>query len=33
LVPRTMSAADAQRIRDESWMAYVDDITTAWQRS
>jgi hypothetical protein len=31
VVPRTMSAADAQVIKDAAWQAYVDDISNAWR--
>jgi hypothetical protein len=30
-VPRTMDAATAQRIKDEAWNAYVQDISNAWR--
>jgi hypothetical protein len=30
-VPRTMDAATAQRIKDEAWSAYVQDLSNAWR--
>jgi hypothetical protein len=30
--PRTMSAADAQKIKDEAWNEMVSDLTSAWKR-
>jgi hypothetical protein len=30
--PRTMSAEDAQRIKDAAWREYVDHLSNAWKQ-